>query len=189
MTTRRWEFKLAGGASSSHRGTSYPYTPSGRKAVAVPLDSSLMPPGFAPTSSEGEKGNGSKSGKGGASMKLKQRRAMQIAYSPGKSIPMTAFMMWMSGSNVNIFSMMMTGMAIINPIKSMMNMGNVFKQFSDGAIDLTVPRLVFIGLNLVPIVIAMYKCSTLGLLPVTSADWTSLLAVREPAEVSAGAEL
>ena len=38
-TTRRWEFKLASGASSSHRGTSYPYAPSGRKAVAVPLES------------------------------------------------------------------------------------------------------------------------------------------------------
>ena len=31
---------------------------------------------------------------------------------------MTGFMLWMSGSGVHIFSIMITGMAIYNPVKS-----------------------------------------------------------------------
>lgn len=48
----------------------------------------------------------------------KQKQVMAIAYGPGKSIMTTAFMLWMSGSSIQIFSLMMTGMALINPINA-----------------------------------------------------------------------
>lgn len=41
--------------------------------------------------------------------------------APLKSLMQTGFMMWMSGSSVNIFSIMVTGMIIMNTLKSMLN--------------------------------------------------------------------
>ena len=37
------------------------------------------------------------------------RQAMNVAYGPGKQLATTAFMLWMSGSSIQIFSIMMTG--------------------------------------------------------------------------------
>ena len=48
----------------------------------------------------------------------KQQQVMAMAYAPGKGIMTTAFMLWMSGSSIQIFSLMMTGMALINPINA-----------------------------------------------------------------------
>lgn len=60
---------------------------------------------------------------------LKMAKAWELAYSPAKSLPMNAIMLYMSGSGVQIFSMMAVGMLITGPIKgiSTMNSG----MFSD----------------------------------------------------------
>jgi Protein of unknown function (DUF1077) len=34
---------------------------------------------------------------------MKQKRAMELAVAPGKNLMMNAFMMYMSGSSINIF--------------------------------------------------------------------------------------
>lgn len=44
---------------------------------------------------------------------------MEIGLAPGKSLFMTAFMMYMSGSGVQIFSIMITAMALLNPLKNL----------------------------------------------------------------------
>lgn len=49
------------------------------------------------------------------------QRAMEIGMAPFKSLMQTGFMMWMSGSSVNIFSIMVTGMIIMNTLKSLLN--------------------------------------------------------------------
>ena len=41
-------------------------------------------------------------------------------------------------------------------------------------------------LNLVGVAVVMYKLRAMGLLPLTSADWVSLLPSRHPTEFSAG---
>lgn len=50
--------------------------------------------------------------------KLKQRRAWDMAISPGKSLPMNAFMLYMSGGGVQIFSIGILAMLLLNPIKA-----------------------------------------------------------------------
>lgn len=50
--------------------------------------------------------------------KLKQKRAWDAAISPGKSLPMNAFMLYMSGGGVQIFSIGILAMLLINPIKA-----------------------------------------------------------------------
>lgn len=117
-----------------------------------------------------------------------QRRALDVALAPGKNILMQGFMMWMSGSYINIFSIMITAMAFINPIKAIINVDDAFKRFKgNSAVDLTIPKLAFIGCNLGMVCLALWKCHTMGLLPITAADWTSFLVTKDIVEASAPA--
>ena len=119
--------------------------------------------------------------------KLKQKRAMQIGYAPGKNLLMTGFMLWMSGANVNIFSMMITGMAVMNPCKALFNVNGAFKALDDGKTDLAMAKLTYVAMNLLGLAMGMYKCATMGLLPLTSSDWVRLLGTRPALEYSGGA--
>merc|ERR1712216_172938 len=79
---------------------------------------------------------------------LMQRRALEVGMSPGRNIMMQGFMMWMSGSGVNIWSMMVVGMAFVNPIKAIANMDDAFRRFkSDEGVDLTMPKLAYVACN------------------------------------------
>jgi hypothetical protein len=109
---------------------------------------------------------------------------MGIAYGPAKSIMTTAFMLWMSGSSIQIFSLTMIGMALFNPITGIMNINQTFGKFENEGIDLKIPKLIFLALQLLSVGVALYKCSLMGLLPVTSADWTHYVPFRESMESS-----
>lgn len=52
-------------------------------------------------------------------------------------------------------------------------------------IDLTQAKMVYVAGNLVSAAMGLYKCSNLGLLPTTSADWTWLLPIKQTIETSA----
>ena len=54
-------------------------------------------------------------------------------------------------------------------------------------VNLALPKLGFVLLNLLGVGIVAWKLRAMGLLPVTSADWVSLLPARHAAEFSAGA--
>lgn len=120
-----------------------------------------------------------------ASAKTKQ--AMMMAYSPGKSILTTAFMLYMSGTSIQIFSMMSTGMALLNPLKAIASTETSFKKFE--GVDLRAPKLLFIALHLAQVGVALYNCSRMGLLPATSADWLSYLPNRAFSEVAGNVEM
>ena len=50
--------------------------------------------------------------------KLKEKRAWDFAISPAKSLPMQAFMLYMSGGGVQIFSMGIVFMLLMSPFKN-----------------------------------------------------------------------
>ncbi len=108
----------------------------------------------------------------GKQLAAKQKQVLAIAYSPGKNIMTTAFMLWMSGSSIQIFSLMMTGMALVNPINAIANVGATFAKYEGEGVDLKFPKLIFLSLQVVALAVGVYKCSSMGLLPLTSADWT-----------------
>jgi hypothetical protein len=112
----------------------------------------------------------------------KQRQVMNIAYGPGKSIFSTAFMLWMSGSSIQIFSIMATGMALVNPIKGISQMNQMFQRYEGEGVDLFMPKAIFLALQVLSLGVGIYKCSTMGLLPLTSADWTQYLPVQKFSE-------
>mmetsp|Transcript_6878 Transcript_6878/g.12151 ORF Transcript_6878/g.12151 Transcript_6878/m.12151 type:complete len:186 (-) Transcript_6878:30-587(-) len=116
---------------------------------------------------------------------LKQRQMMDVAKAPGKQLMMTGLMLWMSGAGMNIFSIMMTGMALTTPLKAIFGMGTTFEQFKEVS-GLLQAKLMFIALNGVGLAFAMYKLGQMGLLPLNSSDWISLLTVREPQELVGG---
>ena len=49
---------------------------------------------------------------------LKEKKAWDIAISPAKSLPMQAFMLYMSGGGVQIFSMGIVFMLLLQPFKN-----------------------------------------------------------------------
>lgn len=53
---------------------------------------------------------------------LKMAKAWEAAIAPAKSLPMNAIMLYMSGSGVQIFSMMVVGMLITGPLKGIAGM-------------------------------------------------------------------
>ena len=50
---------------------------------------------------------------------LKDKRAWDFAISPAKSLPMQAFMLYMSGGGVQIFSMGIVFMLLLSPFKNL----------------------------------------------------------------------
>ena len=66
---------------------------------------------------------------------------------------------------------MMTGMALVTPIMAITSVKQTFSKFEGEGINLLFPKLIFIALQGLAIGVALYKCSTMGLLPLTSVDW------------------
>ncbi|GMI03902.1 hypothetical protein TrRE_jg5304 [Triparma retinervis] len=117
--------------------------------------------------------------------------AMNLATSPGKSILMTGFMLWMSGRHLNVFTISTTSMALINPIKGVLGTNANFKRFESppdappGArTNLLQAKAIYVALNLVALAVGMYKMNSMGLLPMTTADWTNLIDQRGPEEIN-----
>lgn len=92
-------------------------------------------------------------------------------------------------------------MALINPIKAILGTSDAFKAFERGSsgvngdinkenqtlttsstsdasnatesgVDLRLPKLIYVAIQIAALAMGVYKCSTMGLLPLTSADWT-----------------
>ena len=116
-----------------------------------------------------------------AELKNKMNQVMAVAYSPAKQLLSTTFMLWMSGTSIQIFSIMTTGMALINPLKGIASIEQTFSKFEN--IDTKIAKLAFVGFQLLAFGVALYNCSRMGLLPATSADWLSYLPDREYLEI------
>jgi hypothetical protein len=116
---------------------------------------------------------------------MMKAQAQQAAMAPGTGLLQTAFMLWMCGSAIGIFSIMMTANALMGPIKALLSVNQYFSKFEkEEGMDLTNPKLMYIGIQIVGLAMGLYKCSTLGLLPLTSADWTSLIPLKVYKEYS-----
>eukprot|EP00667_Euglena_gracilis_P026422 EG_transcript_31803 len=105
---------------------------------------------------------------------LKKDKMWEMAMSPKGGLFMNAFMMWMSGNEVHLFSMMITMMALVNSGKALFTTSAVFARLdvpAEFADDVLRAKAVFILLNLVGLGMAMMKCYWLGLLPTAASDW------------------
>lgn len=118
----------------------------------------------------------------------RQKMAMSIALQPGQQIAMQAFMMYMSGNQLNMFSINVTTAAIISPLTAIFSMDRTFRKVQhdnttdDGTDMLQIPKLIYLALNLVFLCVGLYKMSSMRLLPTTSADWISKIEWKQMVE-------
>ena len=123
-----------------------------------------------------------------------EKKAFELAMSPVKSFFMTGFMLWMSGSSVGIFSMMMTYMALSSPIKAIASVSTVFSGLAKSAKLTTgsepsfiLQKLLYLALQCVALGLGLWKLKTLGLLPTKWSDVFGHMPVRTPLHVSVDA--
>eukprot|EP00727_Mastigamoeba_balamuthi_P007148 m51a1_g3053 hypothetical protein (166) ;mRNA; f:955862-956473 len=120
-------------------------------------------------------------------LKLQQKKVWEVARAPGMQLFMTVFMLWMAGSSLQIFSIMMIVYPIYNGIMGMVNSAEPFRPFTDLPRQaLVLPRVVHVLLHGCSLLAGMYKLHTLGLLPTTPSDWHMYLPLKDAAEFSAG---
>eukprot|EP00668_Euglena_longa_P041919 GGOE01055243.1.p2 GENE.GGOE01055243.1~~GGOE01055243.1.p2 ORF type:complete len:143 (-),score=55.94 GGOE01055243.1:219-617(-) len=119
---------------------------------------------------------------------LKKDKLWEAAKSPRSGLFMNAFMMWMAGNEVHLFSIMITLMALVNSAKALFTTNSVFArlevpaEFADDALR---AKALFVLLNLVGLGMAMMKCYWLGLLPTAASDWVDGT-LQLPVEFSSG---
>lgn len=111
----------------------------------------------------------------------RKQKAMAIAMKPGSQVAMNAFMMYMSGSNLNIFSINTVSSAILTPITSLFMIERTFGNLD---VDTQTAKLMYIGINLVWLGIGLYKMSAMRLLPTTSADFADSIVWKDMMETS-----
>ena len=111
----------------------------------------------------------------------RKQKAMAIAMKPGSQVAMNAFMMYMSGANLNIFSINTTSSAILTPITSIFS---IEKTFANLDVDTQMAKAVYVAINLVWLGVGLYKMSVMRLLPTTSADFADSIVWKDMMETS-----
>ena len=117
----------------------------------------------------------------------RKNMAMSIAMKPGQQILMNAFMMYMSGKQLNIWSITVVTGAIMSPLGGILSLDKTFGhlQTPDAKEDyLQTPKLIFIALNLAWLALGRYKMSNMRLLPTTSADWSHWIEWKDMMETT-----
>ncbi|PVU90106.1 hypothetical protein BB559_002445 [Furculomyces boomerangus] len=121
---------------------------------------------------------------------LRNKRAWDLATGPAKTLAMQMFMSWMSGSSVQIFSILITGMVLMTPIKAIMSIGSVFEPLEhsrisgEADINLFIQKLIFLMINTVGIIFGLYRLAIMGLLPTTTSDWLNFALPKTYSEYS-----
>lgn len=115
---------------------------------------------------------------------LKLKKAWEVALAPVKSLPMTFFMMYMSGNSLQIFSIMMVYMAFKNPIMGLVGTNQAFERFESDTNKgkILQVKLAYIVMQLIALGVGIWKVNGMGLLPTTRSDWLAWEAQRDPLE-------
>jgi ER membrane protein complex subunit 4 len=129
---------------------------------------------------------GSTAGNLDKQVQIMTKMSWAIAMAPGKQLPMMLFMMWMTGNGLHLFSIMMTGMALWTPVKSTMALNTAFQNIRVPGRDIQLlqQKLVYLGCCVAGLCIGAWKLDKMGLLPLTSADWASMVPVNQYVEFS-----
>ncbi|KAI5777793.1 hypothetical protein EDC01DRAFT_388420 [Geopyxis carbonaria] len=159
-----------------------------------PASSSIPdPPGYSPAAfkKNSNKQAAAAASDPGETDDLFLKKAWELALAPAKSIPMNAIMMYMSGNTLQIFSIMMTAMLFMNPLKALASIGSTFQHFDNERTHsrLWPVKLAYAALQVATIALGIWKVNGMGLLPTTSSDWLAWERERTPLEYSAPAFL
>lgn len=116
--------------------------------------------------------------------KIKQS-ANAVARQPVQRIFMSGIMMFMMGNTLQIFSIMMLGMAVVQPLTGIMGTNKTFERFENRGVDLTMAKLTYAGLHVVSFAIVCWKLNKMGLLP-SAWELGAQPTLKSPLEFSSG---
>ena len=113
-------------------------------------------------------------------------RAMDIAKGQIGGVFQTGLVLYMFlGHQLPPFNILILMSFGFGPIRNLLSMEQVFAAVSVPGAEVRLPKLLYIALNLVGAAVIMWKFKAMGLLPITSADWVSMLPTRSYVESSA----
>ncbi|OXU28405.1 ER membrane protein complex subunit 4 [Nasonia vitripennis] len=112
------------------------------------------------------------------------KKSWDLALGPLKQVPMNLFIMYMAGNSISIFPIMMVGMLIIRPVKALFTLQQTFKVI-EGTHAFGQKFVFFLG-QIVNILLALYKCQSMGLLPTHASDWLAFVEPQTRVEYSSG---
>lgn len=156
------------------------FTSPPKGAPAKTKSANIVPCGYTQIS-----GNLASSATQPTDSKLIAKRSWNIALGPVKQIPMNLFIMYMSGSSISIFPIMIIGMMVFRPIKAMMAYKSTFKML-DADAQAILQKIVWLFGNLLGIGVALWKCHSMGLLPTSPSDWLAFKEHRQRVEYVIG---
>eukprot|EP00759_Apiculatamorpha_spiralis_P055354 PhF_6_TR7544/c0_g1_i1/m.11148 len=107
-------------------------------------------------------------------LQLKKNRIATIGRQPLSSLFMMAFMLWMSGNDLHIFSIMITVMAIYQPLKAFGQINSAFAAFANDpqlAGNVVIGKITFFVCNCIALSVGLAKCHFMGLVPIMALDW------------------
>ncbi|SCV04680.1 LAME_0H20384g1_1 [Lachancea meyersii CBS 8951] len=150
------------------------------KKIQVKSSNSLAsPPGFKAvgTSAKMTKNKESKPVQKQDLSALVVQKAWQIAMQPAKTIPMNMIVSYMSGTSLQIISIMTAVMFVSNPIKSIVNIRRTFKSVSmnpEVKSQVLMAMVMYVVFQVALMAIGVHKLNSMGLIPNTKSDWLFL---------------
>ncbi|XP_063236870.1 ER membrane protein complex subunit 4 [Bacillus rossius redtenbacheri] len=112
------------------------------------------------------------------------KKSWELALGPLKQVPMNLFFMYMAGNSISIFPIMMVGMFIMRPVKALFTIQNTFKMI-EGSHAMGQKFVYLLG-NVICVAVALYKCHSMGLLPLHTSDWLAFVEPQARMEYSGG---
>ena len=105
---------------------------------------------------------------------LMRRKVWELGKSPFSNIFSTLLMLYFSGDHLSIMSLMLCAMMVSGPLRAFLSFKATFQPYDEalGSGDPVVrkSKLVFVGINLAVLAVAVWKIGRLGILPFTEAD-------------------
>ncbi|KAK3745073.1 hypothetical protein QZH41_014555, partial [Actinostola sp. cb2023] len=106
---------------------------------------------------------------------LVAKKTWDIALGPFKQIPMNLFIMYMAGSSISIFPIMMVGMMFLRPVKALLAIKSTYKALEGDHNSAFLQKVSYLLGNIALVILALYKCHSMGLLPTATSDWLEFM--------------
>ncbi|KAM3132523.1 ER membrane protein complex subunit 4 [Paramecium bursaria] len=104
-----------------------------------------------------------------------ERKASSIAKGGLGQIFMFAFTLYMTGSAINLFSIVIIGQMLSQSIQYLTKVHSAFSSLDNKGIPLFTYKLIYQAIGLLQLGVVGYKLYNIGLLPFNSADWIDLV--------------
>ncbi|GAA5822391.1 hypothetical protein JCM3770_002376 [Rhodotorula araucariae] len=114
---------------------------------------------------------------------LRQQKAWELALAPAKAVPMQAFMMYMSGGGIQIFSIMSVWFLLKQAVGGVLGVDKAFAPFEAAskakkpaaAQSFLEQKIVYVLCQFALLAVGLWKCNSMGILPTSADDWAPVL--------------